>query len=234
MKILDDEDALLPKPGILLWDIDGTLVRKSGKSSSSAHLWALGLDQANSSKLELSGLSDWQVLERYSGLAKLSKNSVKEAFFKLDQYRENQHQDTLELCPGISDSLLEKLSDHWRLGILTGNTTFRAKSKLEKVGLLKYFDSKLLFCCKEEENRSDIAARASRSLGDLSKKTIIIGDTEEDIRVAKVVGFSIVSVATGLRNVKELRNFSPDLVLENLELPWEDLDKRLNELIRHY
>ena len=62
MESLGDSGLISDSFGILLWDIDGTLVRKSGEPRFSRHICALGLYQSSNENYEFTGLSDWDVL----------------------------------------------------------------------------------------------------------------------------------------------------------------------------
>ena len=73
-------------------------------------------------------------------------------------------------------------------------------------------------------------AVASAAVGRLAaagvrpERTLVVGDTEHDVRAARAVGASAVAVATGWTEVRELRAAGPDLLLADLADPSQLLE----------
>lgn len=51
----------------------------------------------------------------------------------------------------------------------------------------------------------------------VKKRSIIIGDTEEDIETGKKVGIKTIAVLSGYRNKEFLQKYEPDLIVENIK-----------------
>lgn len=204
--------------GVLLWDIDGTLLKKESRRRQSIHVDALGAILPPNFDLETSGLSDWDVLFRYVEYFGLPATLVPKAFRKLDLLKPNSHENRLETCPGIGTEFMRQVSENWINGILTGNTSLRGRVKLQQIGLLECFDEDFMFFCKSEESRIDIARRARMQLEKFGYPAVVIGDTEIDIITARAVELPVVSVATGSRSRSFLERFVPDLIYSNLEI----------------
>ena len=231
MQILGAEiQVSLPK-GIILWDLDGTLLHKAMPSSKSAHADALGLKEFSKSNHELTGLSDWDVLTVIASENGLDSNAITTAFDKLDSEDSLTAHQKFVLNPGVTPGLLENLGSNWIHAVLTGNCEKRATIKLLDTGILDFFDKKLIFCCKPRESRSDIAIRAKKELLEKLKKSVIIGDTPHDIRVAMEIGVPVLSVASGSYTYEDLLKLNPLGTIKNMELNHKDLNKVLENLL---
>jgi HAD superfamily hydrolase (TIGR01549 family) len=111
------------------------------------------------------------------------------------------------------------------VGLLTGNTHDKAKVKLEKAGLWKYFKTGAFG--HESRIRSKLVPIAMK---DAKKKTgiafskedvFIVGDTVRDIQCAKEAGVKSIAVATGNESLDQFRKEKPDYLFED----FSDVDK---------
>ena len=218
------ENRLTPKKRLLLWDIDGTLVRTSRPSSLNPHVSALmklGYS-VSSDPIELFGSTDYEVIIELLKKNKilLKGNQLREIFIEID--KEAQQLDLISefnLYPGVCSILDELSALGWTHGILTGNTYNRMISKLTFSNIIKYFLNELMFSCNFGDSRKDICKNAVITINkELYQKIYIIGDTPKDISAARSIGFPVISVASGNYSLSELSNFDPDLLIRNLEL----------------
>ena len=107
---------------------------------------------------------------------------------------------------------------------MTGNSKKRALAKLEQVSMTNYFNSDYIFACEISEKRIDIAHRARNYANSKNVETIvIIGDTPLDISVAREIGASVISVATGKYSKNDLRKYEPDLLIENVKVSGHEI-----------
>jgi phosphoglycolate phosphatase-like HAD superfamily hydrolase len=201
------------KKGLLLWDIDGTLLQRASKESNSIHMEALHRKKTcTADSTELTGLTDWEVLNYHER----DPERLRLAFTQLDQIQEAQSFDQFVTLIGINDELFKELTSNWIHGILTGNSLRRAIFKIKAVGLLEHFNQKYFFACEEGDTRPDILNRALEIIEEDIRPKVIIGDTVNDIRTAKLFELSVVSIATGRFKLKELSKHAPDLAISNL------------------
>jgi phosphoglycolate phosphatase-like HAD superfamily hydrolase len=201
------------KKGLILWDIDGTLLKRVDKEVISIHIEALyGEKKHPAHSTELTGLTDWEVLNYYEE----DTERVRVAFAQLDKIQEAQSFDHFVPLVGINDELFRELTPNWIHGILTGNSWRRAIFKIKSVSLLEHFNQKYFFVCKEGDARPDILNRALENIDSDIGTKVIIGDTVNDIRTAKMFDLPVVSTATGKFNFKELSNHKPNLTVSNL------------------
>lgn len=215
---------------LILWDIDGTLLKISRQGAISLHLEvAKNLGSSLSSiPFEASGMTDSDVIGRLLELSGLGRDfgMMELALDQLDILSEKlENQTNFEILPGVSDMLARLRLNSWRNGVLTGNSMRRALSKINKSDLSSFFDSRFIFTCNPGESRQDIAIRVHKNLNKLQITTvIIIGDTPADIEIARKVGFQVVAVASGKFSSDELGRYQPDLLINGLESSSEVLE----------
>jgi phosphoglycolate phosphatase-like HAD superfamily hydrolase len=220
---MDNNDLIL-KNRLLLWDIDGTLVRTNRPNSSNPHLnTLLKFGYSVSTDLpELSGCTDYEVIIELLKKAKISVNkfTLRKIFREIDK---EAHQldkiSEFKLCPGVQNILDTLNTKKWTHGILTGNTNSRMISKLLSSNILDYFLKDLMFSCNFGESREDISKNARIKIKkEVYQKIYMIGDTPKDIFAARSAGFPIISVASGSYSLLDLSHHNPDLLIQNLEV----------------
>ena len=215
--------ALRSKPtsGVLLWDIDGTLIRTNRPNSASPHKNVLrrGGFIFDEAKVGLSGFTDYEVfLELVNNHDELSETQLKGIFHDLDEEAHNlDKSSTFDLYPGVKAVLDSLASLGWIHGILTGNTSARMVAKLQSAGIADYFSEDFLFSCNFGDSRNDITRNARKILNAKKYlKVLILGDTPKDISAARISNFPIISIATGGFSAPDLSSYNPDLVIHNL------------------
>jgi phosphoglycolate phosphatase-like HAD superfamily hydrolase len=219
---------------ILLFDIDGTLVRTggAGKFAMEAALTAAF------------GVRDIRDTVPYSG--RTDRHIVRELLTVHDINPTQANQDRLRdeyltqlpaalktqrgnVCPGVNELLAElRPRPDVVLGLLTGNVRAGARHKLGHYGLWD------IFACggfgDDHYDRDDVAraavAEVRAHLGrDFAAGDVwVIGDTPLDVQCARAVGAKAVTVATGWHAMEELQSHAPDLALADLS--------NLEELLR--
>lgn len=198
--------------GLLLWDIDGTLVQRSSPQVTSIHLRALGKETGVETSSELTGLTDWEVLMHYE----IDAEKVKSAFKVLDLLQESENKAEFSQIQSIDEEMFNHLATTWDHGILSGNSLQRALFKLRSTNLEKYFQNETIFVCLPYDTREKIALRMLEKIGKKYSRIVLIGDTVNDVRTAKKVNLPIVAVATGNYTYSQLLALEPSLVIENL------------------
>jgi phosphoglycolate phosphatase len=211
---------------ILLFDIDGTLVRTGG-AGKAAMEQALQTGFGVRELLDVvpySGRTDPAIgrdLLDVHGLATTEENLQRLHEAYLSQLSEKLLQIGGHLCPGIAP-LLEVLTQRQdvQLGLLTGNVRRGAKTKLGHFGIWDTFafggfgDGRT--------NRDDVAraalADAERHLNQSVSldRVWVIGDTPLDVSCARAIGAKALAVATGWHPITELQTTGADAVFEDL------------------
>jgi phosphoglycolate phosphatase-like HAD superfamily hydrolase len=210
--------------GVILWDIDGTLISTQRHFNVNLHQKVLKDCGFGNIKpdFETQGATDWEIISRLLSRIRYTpkENEIAEIIENLDVLSEKSDKDSFVLpMPGVSNLLKSFVSKFWLQGILTGNTRKRTFAKLEHASMANYFNHDYIFCCKINEKREDIAHRAEKYIvSQRLKSTVIVGDTPSDIAIAREMKAKVISVATGKFSKNELKLHRPDLLIENLEI----------------
>ncbi len=211
---------------IILFDIDGTLVRTGGAGKAameSALRAAFGVSELRD-EVPYSGRTDVAIgrdLLRVHGLDPSPANQQKLRETYLTHLPNSLKAKGGEVCPGVPE-LLTALAGRPGvvLGLLTGNVRAGARTKLSYFGLWDYFT------CggfgDEYSDRDDVARSALVSVrehlgGEVNPADVwVIGDTPLDVSCARAIGANAVAVATGWHPADELALCEPDLFFDDL------------------
>jgi len=212
---------------LVLFDIDGTLIRTGGAGIRAfARVFATEFGAADGfEKLKFAGRTDRSLVREFftmHGISATEQNFSRffeRYVFWLDHImKENKS----EVCAGVWQFLdaLTALNEPPILGLLTGNIRLGAEIKLRQLGLWERFETGAF--ADDHEDRPQIAAiarqRASRILKrDLpGDEVLVIGDTPLDIHCARAIGAKVLAVATGGASLDELKRHHPDWAVESL------------------
>lgn len=217
--------------GVVLWDMDGTLISPIRKSYESAHLNAVKNNGfiPQGENPGLIGSTDFEIISSLLSFypSEESENALEKCFKDLDNISLTLYQsNTFSLCQGLPKALIKIKELGWDNGILTGNTNTRMFKKLEILKIANYFNKEFMFSCNINDTRENITQRAKKILKSAGySNSFIVGDTPRDISVAKKYDLKVVAVSTGVFSLEELEKFAPNLLIRNLE---DDLDIFLN------
>lgn len=220
---------------ILLWDIDGTLMRStrpgSFKEYFSPVMQRVFGTPGNLKDLKVSGMTDTQIIyeslkdEGFTPDQIISAKDELLPVFKEEMTKKLGETSTpYEMFPGVCEILDRTAADPNFINcLLTGNFSVAAKIKLSHFDLWKYFEYSPNFFGEISHDRRELGKDAVRNVSSflekpvVAKQFIVIGDTPNDIAAARAFGAKIVSVATGRNHPKEeLLKSNPDFLLENL------------------
>ncbi len=210
---------------LLLFDIDGTLIRGGGCGERSLRLAVrdtFGVED-DLHDIEIAGRTDTGIARQL--LRKYGRAETDDAIGEiLENYL--RHLPVLlaetagHLLPGVQAllALLQMRSDVV-LALLTGNLERGAKHKLTHFGVWDCFAFGAYADDHHERNRlGPFALSRARERGHefSPARTFIIGDTEHDISCARAIGAKAVAVATGNFSMEQLAQHKPDILLEDL------------------
>lgn len=231
----DDSVARRPSRTMVLFDIDGTLLRRAGPHHRQALVDAVRLVAGvatTTDDIPVQGMLDQDILAWMLKDARISAARV-EAMLpgimaRAQQLYAHQCPDLKrKVAPGVR-ALLRKLKRaQIPLGLVTGNFSGIAGRKLAQAGLHHYFQFGAF--AEDGPTRGELARLAicrARGEGWISwdARIWLIGDHENDIRAARENGIRAIAVATGISTAEQLRSFSPDILLPDLRaLTLEDL-----------
>jgi phosphoglycolate phosphatase len=210
---------------ILLFDIDGTLIRSGGA----------GKDALESALAEVFGLEDVRDGVPYSGrtdtaIARelLAVHGIEPSEANLlrlkEAYLERLPQSLRAfegiVLPGVVDLLNRLRGGRAAVGLLTGNIRRGAEHKLRHFGIWEHFGFGGFG--DDTSNRDDVARAALRETERHLKRQVnprdvwVIGDTPLDVQCARAIGARAVAVCTGWHCLDELHACGPDWVLNDL------------------
>ena len=210
---------------VLLFDIDGTLIRSGGAGKialEQALNDCFNLENATAD-IDYGGRTDFSIVRELLELngvdySEGAKDKLLNTYCSL--LPDIMNECSSEVLPGVFD-LLDRLKDNsdYALGILTGNLKHGADTKLKLMGLDSYFS--FGGYGDHAESRNLIAEQAVRdakrhlTTADL-KSFVVIGDTPKDVECAKHVEAVAVAVATGYASRDSVIKSEPDYFLEDL------------------
>jgi len=122
-----------------------------------------------------------------------------------------------------SKGVMQKLAKNNNLVLVT----LRRKKKtllkeLFRFGLKKYF--KEIFVVFDNNIEHHVSKyKAVKKSSYFKKDAVFVGDTEVDIKAAKMLEIKIIGVTSGIRNKKTLKTFKPDAIIKDITL----LERRL-------
>jgi len=230
--------TLIPCPSalkILLWDIDGTLMR-SNQQGAYKEYFATTMQKVYGScgrlnEMQVSGMTDTQIM--YEALRDedfttekilADKQNLLEIFKAEMTAAIGKSKNPYQILDGVCEILAETdKNPRFINALLTGNLSVAAEIKLKTVGLWHYFENSPNAFGEISHDRSDLAREAGKLFNEFynfnfkPEQFIVIGDTPNDIACARAFGAKVVAVATG-RNVssKELSASKPDVLLNDL------------------
>lgn len=217
---------------LVLWDIDHTLIETAGVGARihrRAFKAAFGRDVM--AVVKMSGRTELDIMTEL-----LSRNGVaadEDAISALSRALITGYEASKDELATRGNAMhgavptLTLLAQDPRLhqSVLTGNLRDVARIKLQAFGLDRYVDLSVGAYGEDAHNRMDLVrlaqerARARNSVAFENSRTVIIGDTPNDIIAGRAAGVRVVAVATGKSSEDDLRQAGAELVVPDLRSP---------------
>ncbi|MDZ4799810.1 MAG: HAD hydrolase-like protein [Bryobacteraceae bacterium] len=212
---------------LVLFDIDGTLIRRAGPHHKLALIDAVrevtGLE-TTLDRVDTTGQLDRDLIRlmlRNAGASDAHIDTAMRSIVRLAQdiYRQARPNLRRRVCPGVRGALRKLHGSRIPMGLVTGNLTAIGWRKMEHCGLLRFF--RFGAFAEQAATRAglvEIAIYQARRAGWLRRETTVslVGDHPNDIRAAKLNGVRSIAVATGVVPRAQLATHSPDLLLSDL------------------
>jgi phosphoglycolate phosphatase len=224
-----DKNLLAPAPALVLFDIDGTLIRRAGPHHRQALVDAVryvtGLD-TTTDHIPVHGMLDPDILTRMMRDARAAPALIRSAMPGIIQKAQSLYVRrcpdlSAKLCPGVL-GLLEELGRRGiPLVLVTGNLTRIGWRKMERCGLKHYFRfGAFAEMARDRIGLARLAIRHARQQRWIERGAIIslVGDAPSDILAAKANQARAVAVHTGISTREELAEHHPDVLVEDLTL----------------
>ncbi|MBA2704671.1 MAG: HAD hydrolase-like protein [Blastocatellia bacterium] len=219
---------------ILLWDIDGTLMRSTRAGSFKDYTIPMLEEVFGTAgrlpEMKVSGMTDLQIVGealKHKGFThehiRERVHELRESYMKAMRKFTGNGDEVFEVLPGVRTAL-QAVHDHprYQSALVTGNIEPAAWLKMEIAGLSEFFTLPGAFG-DESHDRRDLPALAAERIRrhlqmDLApEQFIVIGDTPNDIECAKHFGARSLAVDTGrFYEIEDLVACEPDALLPDL------------------
>ncbi len=221
---------------ILLWDIDGTLMRSTvqggykkyfaatmrkvfGSSGNLDDIIPSGMTdtQIMFEALESEGFTSDQIFERKDEILTVFKSEMSKVLAA--------NGEPYETLSGAKEILTatDEQRNLFVNALLTGNLSVAAEIKLRSVDLWRFFENAPNAFGEISHERKELAIAAGNLFNESYRfnfkpeQFIVIGDTPNDILCARHFGAKVIAVATGRNQTKEkLAEYKPDFVVDDL------------------
>ena len=227
-----DHWPLATFPRVLLFDIDGTLIRAVRRPEYRGRIRQMLLDVFGTcgriAEVDFGGKTDLAIYREALECEGFTAAQIRERLPRLEATMVEildemaATGEVFRLCAGVAE-LLEALAADARFvtSLLTGNVEKLAEAKLRVVGIWQYFKGRGAFGsdAEERDHLPEIAAaRMTEHLGvELPPaRFVIVGDTPRDIKCARHFGARVLAVASGTHSLEQLEAHRPDALLTDL------------------
>ncbi|HZU29221.1 MAG TPA: HAD family hydrolase [Bryobacteraceae bacterium] len=212
---------------LVLFDIDGTLVRRAGPHHRDALIEAVrrvtGIT-ASMDGVAVAGMLDPDILTAMMQGAGMSAAAIRAAMPRVIETAQRVYLRICpvlnrRVCPGVRAVLRRLQRDGFVLGLVTGNLTRIGWRKLDRAGLREYF--RFGAFGEMAVNRAGLARHAIREArreGWIGRGAAVslVGDHVNDIRAARANRIRAIAVATGVLDSAALAEHNPDVLLPDL------------------
>ena len=237
------EGAGPPPRRLVLWDVDGTLMRAGG---AGREVFDVAIEKALGRLVEdhgvvMHGKTDPQIAREILTFADLEDHLVEEHLPAVLDHLERELAGAVErirregwVMPGAAE-VVRRLHDeaHVLQSVLTGNLAANAVVKLGAVGLDEWLDLEVGAYGSDHHDRRELVpvaldkVRERRGLSFEPGDVWVVGDTPHDFECARAGGAHCLLVATGNCPRHELDGLGADVVLDDMS----DVDRVLGVLL---
>jgi phosphoglycolate phosphatase len=217
---------------LLLWDIDGTLMRGDGTAirrfkQALREVYAL---PEEIKRTDYGGKTDGQIVMETLALHEIDEAIAlehlprfKTRYHELMQEIAHELHQSLYLLPGVVPVLQQLRSRDTIQTLLTGNMEPVAALKLHALDLDGYFDLAIGAYGSDDHDRDKLVPIARRKAAaryaQPIQQAVVIGDTPRDIACGRAGNARVVAVATGSYSLEQLQEYAPDALLPDLSDP---------------
>jgi len=211
----------------VLFDIDGTLLRRAGPHHRLALIEAVRRATGIATTTEgvpVQGMLDRDIVRLMLLNAGATESFVRRHMPSIIEHAQRIYIRTCpdlrrRVCPGAR-MLLYKLSRKGiATGLVTGNLTRIGWKKMERAGLKQYLRyGAFAELAADRAGLVRIAIREARRRGWIDRKSPIslIGDHPNDVNAARANGVRSIAVGTGVVGLEELAQHSPDVLVPDM------------------
>ena len=211
-------------PDLLLFDIDGTLLRAAANAHRDALLAALArvhgpVGAWDDHRVDTGGRTDPEIARLILLGAGVSAERIDARMPEVralacEEYARRAEADLSHTVVAGMAELLAALEGHATLSLVTGNLEPIARLKLERAGIGHHFPAGQGGFGSDSESRAALPGVARRRAGHAvgadapwpRERTVVIGDTPRDVACARADGVRCFAVTTGPHGAEDLEH----------------------------
>jgi phosphoglycolate phosphatase len=231
VRLWHDEDVNIDDAGVVVWDVDGTLIPADLRwlRRAIARTYDLAEDAVRFPDKKVHGYTDESIVidsaiasgvgssEAESGIDRFESNLIAVMTDGLSELKRDQIP-----YPGALEGISQLHERGYTQTVLTGNLRSAAEIKLRAFNLDQYMDLRIGGFGSDDRDRFELPAAVSRRYASLygrelePNRVVVIGDAPNDIACARHAGFHVIVVAHRVR-ADELEPHKPDAILDSLD-----------------
>ena len=211
------------EPQMILIDVDGTLVDSVPDLAFCVDQMMLALGRAPHGEAKV---RDWvgngvERLCRRALVGQLEGEPSDEDFARayplfLDLYAQNTSKRSC-LYPGVREGLDYLKSRGYRLGCVTNKASQFTIPLLKDLGIYDEFG--ILVCgdtLPVKKPDPQPLLHAAEHFGVAAEASLMLGDSQSDVKAARTAGFQIVCMSYGYNHGEDIRDYRPDAVIDSM------------------
>lgn len=215
--------TLLPRPKMVLIDVDGTLVDSAPDLAWCVDEMMRQLDlpeRGEPSVRHWVGNGVPRLVER--ALMNQLEGQPDKALFDraypifLDLYAENTSR-LSRLYPGVDEGLSYLQAEGYRLGCVTNKAAQFTLPLLKDLGIHDLFEIVISGDTLAKKKPDPLPLlHAAEQLGVTAEQSLMLGDSQSDVKAARAAGFRIVCMSYGYNHGEDIRDYDPDAVIDSM------------------
>jgi phosphoglycolate phosphatase len=214
---------MINKPEMILIDVDGTLV---DSVPDLAYCVDRMMDQLGRPAHGEAKVRDWvgngvERLVRRALIGQLDGEPDEADYLHaypifLELYAENTSKRSL-LYPGIREGLDYLKGEGYRLGCVTNKAAQFTLPLLQDLGIRDYFEIIIAGDTLPKKKPDPMPLLyAAEQLSTDPSASLMVGDSQSDVKAARAAGFQIVCMSYGYNHGEDIRIYQPDDVIDSL------------------
>jgi phosphoglycolate phosphatase len=212
------------RPELILFDLDGTLVDSVPDLATAidAMMEALGLPARGETQVREWVGNGMERLVRRALVGRLEGEPDEVLLQRgFPVFRDAYHQhngETSRLYPGVREILEHLHSEGLPLGCITNKAHEFTLPVLQTLDMERYFKIILSGDSLPEKKPHPLPLlHAAEQLGASPEKSLMVGDSINDVKAARGAGFRIICVSYGYNHGRDIREAQPDAVIDRFD-----------------
>lgn len=134
----------------------------------------------------------------------------------LDLYAENTSR-LSRLYPGVDEGLSYLQAEGYRLGCVTNKAAQFTLPLLKDLGIHDLFEIVISGDTLAKKKPDPLPLlHAAEQLGVTAEQSLMLGDSQSDVKAARAAGFRIVCMSYGYNHGEDIRDYDPDAVIDSM------------------